>query len=398
MLHMYHLCHDYPRLVLQAHPGHGAMLVEILREPGDILGVGLSRSVATALYPISIVHSCKTKYLFRCNDTQAIIIESMKQASLADRCGALHVGDILLSVAGRPVARCSVDQVTELIRDTAGPVARLEVLPGALARTRASVRASLPSPCFSTMQRRAGRGQHQARPQERLPRQLSHNNLFELRGGGGRQREKERKKYVSFTVELDRAGGPLGITLATEESSEGGEEAAPPRTPPILISSMAEGGLAHTTRAIQLRDELVEVNGTNVKGKTLKEAIPLLQNAGNLVKLKLTRVVTIPERECRVPSFRLPPCSPRMAASPSPIYAPVQPPASPIYAPVTPKPPQHGGTAASSGLRSPSLSVCSQDKNSSNTSSKTDDELPTVTLLPQNGPKGALKNMSTAFI
>ena len=375
-------------------------MVEIFREPGDILGVGLSRSVDRRYCCISIVHLCKTKYLFRCNDTQAIIIESMKQASLADRCGALHVGDILLSVAGRPVARCSVDQVTELIRDTAGPVARLEVLPGAVARTRASVRASLPSPCFSTMQRRAGRGQHQARPQERLPRQLSHNNLFELRGGGGggRQREKERKKYVSFTVELDRAGGPLGITLATEESSEGGEEAAPPRTPPILISSMAEGGLAHTTRAIQLRDELVEVNGTNVKGKTLKEAIPLLQNAGNLVKLKLTRVVTIPERECRVPSFRLPPCSPRMAASPSPIYAPVQPPASPIYAPVTPKPPQHGGSAASSGLRSPSLSVCSQDKHSSNTSSKTDDDLPTVTLLPQNGPKGALKNISSAFI
>ena len=38
---------------------------------------------------------------FRCNDTQAIIIESMKQASLADRCGALHVGDILLSVGGK---------------------------------------------------------------------------------------------------------------------------------------------------------------------------------------------------------------------------------------------------------------------------------------------------------
>ena len=113
--------------MLQGHPGHGAMLVEIFREPGDILGVGLSRSVDRRYCCISILHSCKTKYLFRCNDTQAIIIESMKQASLADRCGALHVGDILLSVAGRPVVRCSVDQVTELIRDTAGPVARLEV-------------------------------------------------------------------------------------------------------------------------------------------------------------------------------------------------------------------------------------------------------------------------------
>ena len=27
------------------------------------------------------------------------------------RCGALHVGDILLSVCGQPVGRCTVDEV-----------------------------------------------------------------------------------------------------------------------------------------------------------------------------------------------------------------------------------------------------------------------------------------------
>ena len=54
---MYHLYHDYPRLVLQAHPGHGAMLVEILREPGDILGVGLSRSVDRRHRFISDIYS-----------------------------------------------------------------------------------------------------------------------------------------------------------------------------------------------------------------------------------------------------------------------------------------------------------------------------------------------------
>lgn len=54
---MYHLYDDYPRLVLQAHPGHGAMLVEILREPGDILGVGLSRSVDRRHRFISDIYS-----------------------------------------------------------------------------------------------------------------------------------------------------------------------------------------------------------------------------------------------------------------------------------------------------------------------------------------------------
>ena len=31
------------KFFLQGHQGHGAMIVEIYREPGDILGVGLSR-------------------------------------------------------------------------------------------------------------------------------------------------------------------------------------------------------------------------------------------------------------------------------------------------------------------------------------------------------------------
>ena len=260
----------------------------------------------------------------------------MKQASLADRCGVLHVGDILLSVGGQQVARSSVDEVTDLIRDQTGPVVRLEVLPGAYARTRSSVRASLPSPCFSTMQRRSrGQNHHYHRPQgaggERLPRQMSHNNLFDLRGLHKTSVDKERKKYVSFSVELDRSGGPLGITLATEDNSDSIEG----RPPPILISSMAEGGLAMTTRAIQVKDELVEVNGISVKGKTLKEAIPLLQNAGDLVKLKLTRVVSIPERECRVPSFRLPPVPPA-SPHPPPPYTPLSSPRPPPSTPPSP--------------------------------------------------------------
>jgi hypothetical protein len=54
-----------------------------------------------------------------------------------------------------------------------------------------------------------------------------------------------------------------------------------------------------------------------VKGMPLGQAVPLLQNAGNVVRLKLTRVVTIPERDfaaqhgmaatAAAKGFRLPP-------------------------------------------------------------------------------------------
>jgi hypothetical protein len=38
------------------------------------------------------------------------------QASLSDRCGALHVGDLLLAVNGVNVAQLELERVTDLIR------------------------------------------------------------------------------------------------------------------------------------------------------------------------------------------------------------------------------------------------------------------------------------------
>ena len=154
----------------------------------------------------------------------------------------------------------------------------------------------------------------------------------------------------------------------------------------LLLSSMAEGGLAQGTKTIQLGDELVEVNGSCVRGRTLKEAIPLLQNAGDLVKLKLTRMVIIPERDFqRAPSFRLPPRPP-----PSPIYAPLQPAPSPILQPLTS--PQHRPTSPNpiyaplSPITPPSFSPLFSHGPRVNRPGSED--LPTITLLPQTGPRG----------
>ena len=54
--------------------------------------------------------------------------------------------------------------------------------------------------------------------------------------------QRERRKFVTFTVELQRDGGPLGLTLATEGNAD--------LPGPIYISSLQEDGLAHRTRFI----------------------------------------------------------------------------------------------------------------------------------------------------
>ena len=103
--------------------------------------------------------------------------------------------------------------------------------------------------------------------------------------------QKERKKYVTFTVDLQSEGQPLGLTLASETSAD-----APG---PLHISAVSPGGLADRTKAIQVNDQLVEVNGHPVQGKCLNDVVPLLQTSNAQdqgVKLKLARLISIPER------------------------------------------------------------------------------------------------------
>ena len=95
---------------------------------------------------------------------------------------------------------------------------------------------------------------------------------------------------MTFTVDLQSEGQPLGMTLASDTSAE---------TPgPVYISAVTLGGLVDRTKAIQVNDQLVEVNGHPAQGKSLNEVIALLQSSDHEqgVKLKLARLISIPER------------------------------------------------------------------------------------------------------
>uniref|UniRef100_A0A8C5C5S1 Glutamate receptor interacting protein 2 n=1 Tax=Gadus morhua TaxID=8049 RepID=A0A8C5C5S1_GADMO len=86
----------------------GPLLVEIAKSLGATLGITLT----------SATHRNK----------QVIIIDRIKPASVVDRCGALHVGDHLLSIDGTSTEHCSVLEATQLLASTSELV-KLEVLP-----------------------------------------------------------------------------------------------------------------------------------------------------------------------------------------------------------------------------------------------------------------------------
>ncbi|KAL2101996.1 hypothetical protein ACEWY4_003757 [Coilia grayii] len=86
----------------------GPLLVEIPRPVGSTLGVSLT----TALY----------------RNKQVITIDKIKPASVAERCGALHVGDILLSIDGTNMEHCTLMEAHQLLA-TSTDITKLELLP-----------------------------------------------------------------------------------------------------------------------------------------------------------------------------------------------------------------------------------------------------------------------------
>ncbi|CAM9352500.1 unnamed protein product [Lampetra fluviatilis] len=91
--------------------------------------------------------------------------------------------------------------------------------------------------------------------------------------------EQEASGAISYSVELRRHGGPLGITISgTDEPTD-----------PILIASLTPDGLAERTGAIHVGDQILAIDGMSLKGKPLSEAIALLQRAGEIVALKIKK-------------------------------------------------------------------------------------------------------------
>ncbi|XP_016892434.1 glutamate receptor-interacting protein 2 isoform X1 [Cynoglossus semilaevis] len=100
---------EYDVTVVDSVPnGSSPLLVEVSKSLGATLGIMLT----------STTHQNK----------QVIVIDRVKPGSVADRCGALHAGDHLLSIDGTSTEHCTVLEATQLLASTT-EVVKMEVLP-----------------------------------------------------------------------------------------------------------------------------------------------------------------------------------------------------------------------------------------------------------------------------
>ncbi|XP_034028553.1 glutamate receptor-interacting protein 2-like isoform X2 [Thalassophryne amazonica] len=100
---------EYDVSVMEAvQQASGPLLVEIAKGPSACLGISL------------------TATMYR--NKQVIVIDKIKPASVVERCGALHIGDVLLSIDGTSTEHCSLMEATQLLASSSD-VVKLEILP-----------------------------------------------------------------------------------------------------------------------------------------------------------------------------------------------------------------------------------------------------------------------------
>ncbi|XP_073900590.1 glutamate receptor-interacting protein 2 isoform X3 [Castor canadensis] len=161
---------------------------------------------------------------------EPLIISDIKKGSVAHRTGTLEPGDKLLAIDNIRLDHCPMEDAVQILRQCEDLV--------------------------------------------KLKIRKDEDNSDEQEGLGA----------VSYTVELKRYGGPLGITISgTEEPFD-----------PIVISGLTKRGLAERTGAIHVGDRILAINGVSLKGRPLSEAIHLLQVAGETVTLKIKKQLDCP--------------------------------------------------------------------------------------------------------
>ncbi|XP_060695755.1 glutamate receptor-interacting protein 1 isoform X3 [Hemiscyllium ocellatum] len=268
----------------------GPLMVEVAKTPGSSLGIALT----TSLY---------------CNK-QVIVIDKIKAASIADRCGALHVGDHILSIDGTSMEYCTLAEATQLLASTSEQV-KLELLP--YHQTRLALKgpehAALVSTSFSPTSMSAY--SLSSLNMGTLPR-----NLYPTSPRGTLMRRKMKKKDYKSSLSLASSTVGLAGQIVHTETAEvvltsdpivgfgiqlqGGVFATETLSSPPLIAYIEPDSPAERCGMLQVGDRILTINGILTEESTLEETNQLLRDcAGNS---KVTLEIEFDVAESVVPS------------------------------------------------------------------------------------------------
>ncbi|KAK8767031.1 hypothetical protein V5799_006187 [Amblyomma americanum] len=283
----------------------GPLLVEIDKTPGAQLGATLTQ----------VPHG-----------EGAIVFDSIKQASIAERCGALHVGDQLLAIDGTRVDQMTAAEAMQLLKMAVGDIIRLEILP-------ISQMALRKCPSSQSKRSAAAAGQGYASSYDTLSSMGAHSNRSAATAQGrcplpplpppppqvpstpsssrrGKPSRKQLPEYLSSSSNASISSvygvppclfGPsqLSHTETTQViiyadhkgfgfALQGPTPYASDPLPPVpTISSIDPRGPAERTGVVQIGDRVLTVNGQSTEGLSVEEVTQLIQQSRPRVVLDI---------------------------------------------------------------------------------------------------------------
>ncbi|XP_041442276.1 glutamate receptor-interacting protein 1 isoform X18 [Xenopus laevis] len=267
----------------------GPLLVEVAKTPGSNLGVALT----TSMY----------------YNKQVIVIDKIKSASIADRCGALHLGDHILSVDGTSMEYCTLAEATQLLASTTEHV-KLEILP--YHQTRLALKGpdhALVSSSFSPTSMSAY--SLSSLNTGTLPR-----SLYPTSPRGTLMRRRMKKKEFKSSLSLASSTVGLAGQVVHTESTEvvlnadpvigfgiqlqGSVFATETLSSPPLISYIDVDSPAERCGVLQVGDRVIAINGVQTEDSTFEEANQLLRDS--TIAGKVTLEIEFDVAESVIPS------------------------------------------------------------------------------------------------
>ncbi|XP_061062263.1 glutamate receptor-interacting protein 1 isoform X5 [Eubalaena glacialis] len=266
----------------------GPLLVEVAKTPGASLGVALTTSM--------------------CCNKQVIVIDKIKSASIADRCGALHVGDHILSIDGTSMEYCTLAEATQFLANTTDQV-KLEILPHHQTRLALKGPDHALSSSFSPTSTSAY--SLSSLNMGTLPR-----SLYSTSPRGTMMRRRLKKKDFKSSLSLASSTvGLAGQVVHTETTEvvltadpvtgfgiqlQGSVFATETLSSPPLISYIEADSPAERCGVLQIGDRVLAINGIPTEDSTFEEASQLLRDSS--ITSKVTLEIEFDVAESVIPS------------------------------------------------------------------------------------------------
>ncbi|XP_045436198.1 multiple PDZ domain protein isoform X3 [Pipistrellus kuhlii] len=193
-----------------------------------------------------------------------VIVKTILPGGVADQHGRLCSGDHILKIGDTDLAGMSSEQVAQVLRQCGNRV-KLMIARGALEEPAAPPSLGItvsPSP--------------------------SPSSTPEMRVDASTQKSEDSE---TFDVELTKNVQGLGITIAGYIGDKKLEPSG------IFVKSITKSSAVEHDGRIQIGDQIIAVDGTNLQGFTNQQAVEVLRHTGQTVHLTLMRKGTKQEAE-----------------------------------------------------------------------------------------------------